>query len=97
MRGTNGRTPLMEACWRGDYEEVSRLIIAGESVNAQNNNGTTPLMYAKTFAFGSGDPRILKLLLRSGADPSLRDRAGKTAADYTRERASLVLSVLERD
>lgn len=85
----------MEACWRGDHCEVQRLLSRGADVNAQNENGTTPLMYAKTYAFSSGDTRIMSLLIECGAKLSLQDKAGKTAADYTRERAELILSKLE--
>jgi hypothetical protein len=41
-------------------------------------NGVTPLMYAGTL----GDQDFAELLLRRGADPSLRDWRGLTASDY---------------
>lgn len=85
----------MEACWIGDYEKVSRLVLEGADVNAQNTNGTTALMYAKTYTFATGDTRIITLLLRSGADAATKDNFGKTASDYTRERADLVLTLLD--
>jgi ankyrin repeat protein len=94
MTASKGRTPLMEACWRGDAETVLRLIEEGADINAQNSKGTTPLMYAKTYAFSAGDTRIMNILLEYGADPLMKDNAGKTAADYTRERASLILGLL---
>ncbi|MCP1997699.1 ankyrin repeat domain-containing protein [Nitrobacter winogradskyi] len=97
MSSTSSRTPLMEACWRGDIAEVERLIREGADVNAGNSNGTTPLMYAKTHAFSTGETRLIRLLLASGADPSRRDKAGKTAADYTRERCRLVLQLLRNE
>nr|WP_299868280.1 ankyrin repeat domain-containing protein [uncultured Hoeflea sp.] len=85
----------MEACWSGDASEVSRLIAAGADVNAQNANGTTPLMYAKTYAFRTGETEIMTTLIEHGADPLVRDNDGKTAADYTTERSRLILEILE--
>jgi ankyrin repeat protein len=85
----------MEACWRGDLEEVRRLIAEGSDVNAQNVNGTTPLMYAKTHAFSSGDVGVMRLLIESGADVHARDKHGKTALDYTIERCALIKDLLQ--
>ncbi len=96
MAGTNSRTQLMEACWRGDLAEVRRLIADGASVNARNANGTTPLMYAKTYAFSTGDLEIIRTLLAHGADPQIRDNAGKTARDYTLERSRAIVEILEQ-
>jgi ankyrin repeat protein len=90
-----GRTPLMEACRRGDLEAVRALIAEGADVNSANQNGTTPLMYAKTAAFGSGDLRIMEALIAAGADVAARDGFGKTAQDYTIERAALVTAFLK--
>lgn len=94
MANTNSRTPLMEACWRGDVDAVTQLILDGADVNARNANGTTPLMYAKTHAFSTGKTDIIELLLENGADPDQKDGHGKTAADYTIERCDLILSLI---
>lgn len=95
MRGSSMRTALMEACWRGDIDEAKRLIADGADVNARNANGTTPLMYAKTYTFTTGDIALLTLLLANGADANARDNAGKTASDYTIERSALIVRVLD--
>lgn len=87
----------MEACWRGELAEVKRLIAGGASVNAQNTNGTTPLMYAKTYAFSTGDFEIMKTLLTHGADTQIRDNAGKTAKDYTIERSQAIIQILDEN
>lgn len=84
----------MDACRNGDYGACVALIAAGEDVNAANHRGTTPLMYAKTAAFGSGEYRILDLLLANGADINARDKAGRTALDYTIERAESLAAYL---
>lgn len=84
----------MEACWNGDFEGAKKLIEQGAEINEKNENGTTPLMYAKTFTFRTGDISIMKLLLANGADPNIQDNAGKTAADYTIERSKLIIKTI---
>ncbi len=37
------------------------------------------------YAASRGYPAIAKRLLEGGADPTLRDKSGKTALDYARE------------
>jgi len=48
---------------------VKRLMNAGVPVDARNPNGMTPLMTAAN----RGDMRIVKFLLKKGADPTLED------------------------
>lgn len=74
-----GDTPLMAAALRGRFDE--ELAEAGADVNAQNRNGVSALMLLVV----SADPEEIKLALKAGADPSLRDGQGRTALDYLRE------------
>ena len=94
-RGTRGWTLLIAASRNGHADLVDWLLAAGADPNRANPMGTAPLMYAKTHAFASGDTRIMRSLLDAGADPHHRDAAGLTAADYTRQRAHLVIDTLE--
>ena len=94
-RDARGRTPLMLACRSGDANEVDRLIASGADVNARNNSGTTPLMYAKTAAVGSGDTRVLCALIDAGADVNAKDAAGRTALDYLVERSEHIIAFLK--
>lgn len=80
----------MLACRTGNFEIAKLLVEAGANVSATNNNGTTPLMYAKTAAVGSGDLQILELLLTAGADINARDSKSKTAFIYLTEHAATV-------
>ena len=61
-------------------EVVSWLVDAGAHVDDRDDRGRTALM---TAAEGN-HADIVQLLLKHGADPSLRDKAGKRAADLTR-------------
>ena len=60
-------------------EVVSWLVDAGAHIDDRDDRGRTALM---TAAEGN-HAEIAQLLLKHGADPSLRDKAGKRAADLT--------------
>ena len=69
---------LHYACLEGDLPIVRILLAEGAEVNAQNQQKMTPLIYA----LQAGHVEVAQLLLSAGADPTLRDRTGKTAKDY---------------
>jgi ankyrin repeat protein len=58
---------------------VSYLLDAGAHVDDRDDRGRTALMIAAE----GGHAEIANLLLARGADPSLKDKAGKRAADLT--------------
>ena len=60
-------------------EVVSYLIDAGAHIDDRDARGRTALMIAAE----GNHAEIAQLLLRHGADPSVRDKAGKRAADLT--------------
>jgi ankyrin repeat protein len=55
---------------------------AGVPINAMDEFHYTPLMYAATIDFG--DARVLKALLKAGADPKIRNDEGRTALEQAR-------------
>ena len=59
------------------YDVAVFLIGAGADIDAQNNNGMTPLMIGAK----GGSEAYVELFLARGADPSLRDKEGRTAED----------------
>ena len=73
-------------------KEIEALLNAGAMtvINAANANGDTPLhayMLRSYHSRGSQpNKKGLRRLLESGADPALRNNAGQTPADVTRER-----------
>jgi hypothetical protein len=64
-------------------EVIPDLAGAGAAVNAKDDAGFTPLMYAATIDFG--DPASLRALLKAGADPKIRNDQGLTATEQARQ------------
>ena len=63
---------------RGSVKSVLRHIASGATVNAKDEDGTTPLMWALICRF----PDIAKVLVERGADVNMKDKDGKTAIYY---------------
>ena len=72
-------TPLMHAARNATPAIIETLISVGADINVQDKSGMTPLMHA---AAGTRNPKVIEILLISGADAKLRSYAGKTAFDY---------------
>lgn len=90
LRGT---TELIRAIERGNMNEVRTLIHHGADVNGRSKSlgVMTNLVFSVPYAAGStplhaaallGERDIAALLLRQGADPSVRNSDGHTALDY---------------
>ena len=75
-----GRTPAMFAANRGYIDLLQALIEARCDLNLQDtqpgNEGHTALMYADPKRFD-----IMEFLLKNGADPNIRSKAGLTASE----------------
>jgi len=69
-----GEPPLHKAAYKGDTEEMMKLIRSGEAVNGRNSEGATPLHWA---AF-KGQLDAAKLLLKHGASVNARTKKGST-------------------
>ena len=63
-----GRTTLSVAVGRGNYDGVQLLIERGADMDRDSEEYGTPLMEAVCW---SGNERIVRLLLESGADPNM--------------------------
>jgi ankyrin repeat protein len=61
---------------------VPLLVEAGVPLDATDENGFTPLMYAATIDFG--DTAVLQALFRAGADAALRNAEGRTPLEQAR-------------
>lgn len=90
LRGT---TELFRAVEGGDTREVANLIALGADVNGRSKSlgVMTNLVFSVPYAAGStplhaasllGDRDMAALLLRNGAEPTVRNNEGHTALDY---------------
>lgn len=71
----------------GGGTEMSELLLGlGIDLEGQASDGTTVLMWRA----GSGDLASVQALLDAGADPSIKDPAGRTARDYAQEHTGLL-------
>jgi len=95
----NGVTPLHHAVRFRSPSAVETLLEHGAAVNHTcQRSGSTALHRAVT---SSGAPstagktakvkQIIQILMRHGADPSIKNKSGKTPMDYTRDEDLLRL------
>lgn len=61
---------------------IPLLAKAGVPINAKDENGFTPLMYAATIDFG--DRAVFNAMLKAGADPNIRNADGRTATEQAK-------------
>jgi ankyrin repeat protein len=83
-----GWTPLHYAASKGQVDTARLLVQWGAIINAPGPDGTTPLMMAAL----SGKPAIVRFLISQGADPTMFNAAGETAADWALKRKHTALA-----
>jgi FOG: Ankyrin repeat len=87
---SEGGLPLCEAMIGRTVNEniVKMLLEKGAKVNQPENNGLTPLMYIAENDKAPVETRtaVAKMLLNAGADKTLKDKKGKTALDWAKEK-----------
>jgi ankyrin repeat protein len=73
---------LLQATEVGDVVQMEVLLAQGAEVNARNAHGWTPLHVAAA----GGDPAVVALLLKHGADVHTQSHIGTTALDNATTR-----------
>ena len=73
---------LTNAVTSGDERTVAALLGRGADVNESTSGGQTALILAVIF----GHTNIVRLLVRAGADPQLRDNLGLNAIEWAKRR-----------
>jgi uncharacterized protein len=90
-----GNSPLMVATQLGFAEGAATLIRYKAAVDGTNRSGETALIRAVQLR----NPEMVRLLLKSGANPDKRDSvAGLSAREYAAQdgRSSAILGIIER-
>ncbi len=107
VKKDNGMTLISAAAFNNDIERVKFLQAQGLDINAKDDSGWTPLMYAaigKQQAFGEKgilktsetSAEFLEQMLAQGAKASITDAEGRTAVDLADERCPEAKKTLER-
>lgn len=94
LTGKDGETPLLAAARVGFEEAAEWLVGLGAKVDAANRGGETPLI----IAVQRRQLPIVRLLIKSGADPDKADSvAGYSARDYAKRdnRTPELLKIIE--
>jgi uncharacterized protein len=65
---------------------IKTFIAAGASVSEQDKNGWTPLIHAAAI---NANPASISILLKAGAEATIRDRWGRTAYDFAQNNKAL--------
>jgi len=78
-----GNTSVIMACKypRGKRKVIEALCAAGAELDAINIEDKTALMHLSF----EGHTSLMKLLIKAGADPHIRDKRGRTALDILKE------------
>ena len=86
-------TPFLH-CWKNSrFKSAGFLLTAGSNVNFQDSKGKTALHYALEKSF---EPKLVRLLVKHGAAPELKDREGvSSATKAARKRDTAYLAALK--
>ena len=90
---SNGRTALMTAVDNSKEGLTVRLLSLGANIDAPLNDGMTPLMRAVL----KGRYKLVDILLKSGADPNMKNINNKTAFSIAKDKPDeKILRLMEK-
>ncbi len=85
--------PLQSAAFHGTVASVKHLLAHPKiEVDKRNRDGRTALITAA----GRGHAEVVQMLLKAGADPTLKCNHGKTAADHARDGMRKFEGIIKR-
>ena len=85
QKDLSGNSALMGACFKGFIETVKILIKHNVTIDSQNFTGSTALIYTAMFK----QKAIYDLLIKSGANPNIKDKKGNSA-DFIAKQNGLI-------
>ena len=85
QKDLSGNSALMGACFKGFIETVKILIKHNVTIDSQNFTGSTALIYCAMFK----QKAIYDLLIKSGANPNIKDKKGNSA-DFVAKQNGLI-------
>lgn len=87
-KDSSGRTALMLSSGKNANANVTAVLAGAKNVkiNEQAARGWTALFWA---AYSTQNPKIIDILLKSGANPKIRGTAGELAVDYAKRNKYL--------
>lgn len=84
---------IKECCFKGKKDELKFLVSKGLSLKTDPKEHYTPFRYAISVK----KPEMVKLLIELGADPNVKNAAGKTALDMAKDfKAQKCIEVLKK-
>jgi ankyrin repeat protein len=90
--GTASAGPIHDAAIGGDLAGVQAELDKGADVNAKNESGVTPLLWAAW----KGHKDVVELLIAEGADVNAKNEDGETPLDFTKQTKQKAIADLLR-
>ena len=84
--------PIHDAAKTGDLAGVQAELDKGADVNAKNESGVTPLLWAAW----KGHKEVAELLIANGADVNAKNEDGETPLDFTKQTKQKAIADLLR-
>jgi ankyrin repeat protein len=93
-QSNDGSTPLHYTAWHKQLDIAKKIIEKGGNLNLVDKQGNNPLWYAVFFAKGHYD--LVRLLMKHGADPHNKNKAGRSALDFAKQvKDEELINILE--
>jgi ankyrin repeat protein len=93
-QGSSEQAAFFSLCKTGTSQQIESAIAAGANVNARDEHGWTPLMYAARY---NGRLEVTTALIASGADAEAKGLDGNTVLGLSRKNANQLVYLLIND